>query len=158
MCATSSISDATELRWLVCTDTAFLVVWTIATFVDVSTRPGMSALILMTPWGSAESARSSRFCSPRLNALPFLTPLLTSAVTVTFGSTDASSDLTVLSNHSTTPVASASLAFGTKKCASASRGMALRLLPPSNLASRPPSPAIAIATRVAILSALPRPV
>ena len=40
ICDASSISEATELRWLVCTMIAFLPVSTIARLVDVSTRPG----------------------------------------------------------------------------------------------------------------------
>ena len=47
------ISEATELRWLVASATVLPLVVMTATLVDVSTRPGMSALIFVTPCGSA---------------------------------------------------------------------------------------------------------
>src|SRR3970040_2829699 len=53
VCRASIISEATELRWLGVMTTLRFFVLMMATLVDVSTSPGISALILINPCGRA---------------------------------------------------------------------------------------------------------
>ena len=116
----------------------------------------MSALIFTTPCGREAMARASFRCTARGNSLP-LRPFTSAAETASSGSTVPSSLRAVSCHAAAQAFASASVAGGRKTSAEASRGMALRLLPPSMRASRAPSPARSSSTRFRILTALPRP-
>src|SRR5690554_4867142 len=58
ICFTILFRDSTELRWLVPTSTRCPSIILIeARLVEVSTKPGISLLMPITPWGQAHSER-----------------------------------------------------------------------------------------------------
>jgi len=111
--------------------TPFAVVLMTATFVDVSTRFGMSALIFSTPWGRAEIAFRIESCSALEITFAFPWPGSSAKLTARSGSTDASSPFSVTFEYLTAASASTNFFFGRNTTAEHSRGIALRLFPPS---------------------------
>ena len=116
----------------------------------------MSALILSTPCGRPASVSRTFFWSALFSTLR--TPLAGAQAIARLGSTVATSAAITACIVATHSAAWAAFALGTQTAASASRGIAFRLLPPSTLATRAPIPCRASSTRVIIFRALPRPV
>ena len=128
-----------------------------ATFADVSTRPGMSALIFRTPWERAAIVFTKADWRAFGMTFPFCAPGTSVRLITRSGSTEATSALSVALADFTIASASARFLFGMNISAEHSRGMALRLFPPSIEESRAPSSARCMSVRFRILIALPRP-
>ena len=122
-------SETTELRWLVMTLRVSPSICAAARFEDVSTRPGMSGDIFSTPWGHARRVAMILAASP--SSMGFSVAEAGSAVALTPESEVANSASRSFEKASASAIISSASSPGTAMMASASRQIALGLLPPS---------------------------
>ena len=137
--ASASFAVSTELLMRVFTENCPPSIFTIARLFEVSTRPGISLLMRSTPSGQAMIARTKRTASASGTYLHSSPPQQHSPSAHSYGlkmnsesgSVPAYSALIAADTSANTFSASASLSAGTYTVAKASRGIALRSVPPS---------------------------
>ena len=132
------------------------LVFMMARLRDVSTKPSMSLLMRMTPLGAIMTVLIIFWVSASVMTLGYMRT--GSSFMKKSGSTRPSSFFTQPATFSSSASMHSLWALGMAKVMEASRGMALRILPPSTLMRRMPQSATQRMWRKRSLLALARPV